>query len=67
MALTQEIKDLLSLHEELPEKELLGKVYRYLSLGEHQFYEALSLLKKTGQLIPRGSPQTGYIYSLKRR
>jgi hypothetical protein len=67
MALTQEIKDQLLLHGEMSESDLLKKVYRYLSLGEHQFYEALSILRRTKQLKFKGSPKEGYVYSIRRK
>lgn len=66
MHLTQEIQDLLRMYHTLEENELLKKVYRFLSLGEHQFYESLSLLKKTGIITFTGKPGS-YSYSLKEK
>lgn len=66
MHLTQEIQDVLRLYGKLDENSLLKKVYRFLSLGEHQFYESLSLLRKTGVLGYEGKPGT-YVYYLKDR
>lgn len=65
MHLTQEIQDLLRLYGELDENSLLKKVYRFLSLGEYQFYEALSLLRKAGVLGYSGKPGS-YVYFLKK-
>jgi len=56
MHLTQEIQDLLKMYGELSEKELLKKVYRFLSLGERQFYETLSILRRAGVIEPIGKP-----------
>ena len=66
MHLTQEIQDLLRMYGTLEENVLLKKVYRFLSLGESQFYEALSLLKKTGIITFTGKPG-GYSYHLKEK
>jgi len=66
MHLTQEIQDLLRMHGALEENDLLKRVYRFLSLGEYQFYEALSLLRKTGIITFSGKPGS-YKYSLARR
>lgn len=64
MQLVQEIKQLLTSHKELREGDLLAKVYRSLSQGERQFYEALSILKRTGDIEPIGKPGN-YSYKLK--
>ena len=66
MHLTQEIQDLLRMYGVLEENDLLKKVYRFLSLGEHQFYESLSLLKKTGIITFQGKPGA-YSYLLKEK
>jgi len=66
MHLTQEIQDLLRVHGTLEENILLRKVYRFLSLGEAQFYEALSLLKKTKVITYVGKPGD-YSYTLAKR
>ena len=50
MALIGEIEDLLKIHGKLSEVELLNKTYRYLSQGEKQFYEAISILRNRGVL-----------------
>lgn len=63
MHLTQEIQDLLRLYGALPEGELLKKVYRFLALGESQFWEALSVLKKVGAIEAVGKPGS-YIFKL---
>lgn len=65
MHLTQEIQDVLRLYGRLDENMLLKKVYRFLSMGEYQFYEALSLLRKTGVLGYEGKPGA-YTYFLKK-
>jgi len=56
MQTVQDIKELLQLHERLSEKDLLNRVYRSLLQGERQFYEALSILKKTGAIDVTGKP-----------
>lgn len=66
MHLIQEIQDLLKLRGPISENELLEGVYRSLSQGERQFYEALSVMKKTGVIIPKGTPGN-YIYELRRK
>lgn len=66
MHLVQEIQDLLKLHGTLHENELLEGVYRALSQGERQFYEAISIMKKTGVIVPSGKPGD-YSYTLKKR
>lgn len=63
MSLTQEVKDLLRFHGQLTEKELLSKTYRFLHLGEAQFYEAIGILKRTGQIIPT-KHKDGWIFTL---
>lgn len=65
MHVTQEIKELITLHGELGEAELLSKVYRSLSQGERQFYEALSILKSTHIIEPIGKPGN-YRYRLRK-
>lgn len=64
MQLVQEIKELLKLHGTLKETKLLKIVYRSLSNGERQFYEALSVLKRIGALDIEGKPGE-YSYKLK--
>lgn len=54
MQTVQDVKELLMLHGELSEAELLAKLYRGLAQGERQLYEALSILKKTGVITPIG-------------
>jgi len=63
MQLVQEIQDLLRLHTRMKEEDLLKSVYRSLSQGERQFYEALSVLKRIGFLSPIGEPGA-YSYEL---
>ena len=66
MHLTQEIQDLLRIYGTLEENELLKKVYRFLSQGEAQFYESLSLLKKTGIITFIGKPGS-YSFTLAKK
>jgi len=66
MHITQEIQDLLRLHGELEEGVLLKKVYRFLSMGEQQFWEALRVLVKSGVIETRGKPGE-YLFKLKGR
>lgn len=54
MQTTLDILSALRLHGKLSEGDLLSKVYKSLSQGERQFYEALSVLKQTGKIIPEG-------------
>jgi hypothetical protein len=63
MHMTQEIQDLLRMYGSLEENILLSKVYRFLTLGEGQFYEALSILRKSKVISFIGKPGS-YIYSL---
>ena len=64
MQLTQDIVDQLLLAKgPLTEGELLNRVYRLLSQGERQFYEALSVLHKTGRIYHTGKP-SDYSYGL---
>lgn len=65
MHLVQEIQDLIKLHGSMHENDLLAAVYRSLSQGERQFYEALSIMKKTGILVPTGKPGD-YTFTLKK-
>lgn len=64
MALTQEIVDLLKMHGSLSEKTLLKMLYRFLPLGESQFWEAVGILKKTGIIIPEGT-RDNWVFRLK--
>jgi len=66
MHLTQEVQDLLRMYGPLGENDLLRKVYRFLSLGEGQFFETLSILKKTGIITYKGKPGS-YIYELTKK
>ena len=65
MQLAQEIQDVLKMHGELSESALLKIVYRSLSQGEGQFYEAIRILKRTGILEYKGNPGN-YSYSIKK-
>jgi hypothetical protein len=65
MHLVQEVIDLLRMYGELSEEELLRKVYRLLSQGEHQFYETLSILKRSSQIEVIGKPGN-YFFRLRR-
>jgi len=64
MKTVKDIEDLLKTCGILTEAELLSKLYRSLSQGERQFYEALSILKRTGLIIPIGKAGD-YSYKLK--
>lgn len=66
MQLAQEIQDLLKMHDKLSEEELLRYVYRSLSQGERQFYEALSVLKKIGVILATGKPGE-YVFELAKK
>lgn len=48
MHLIQEIKEIFLQEEKITESALLNRVYRSLSQGERQFYEALSIMHKAG-------------------
>lgn len=63
MQTVQDIKELLILHGELKEADLLSRLYRGLTQGERQFYEALSILKKTGMITIIGK-MGNYSYTL---
>jgi hypothetical protein len=63
MQLVQDIVDQLKIHGELDEGELLKKVYRSLSQGERQFFEALSVLQRTRAIYYKGKPGS-YRYGL---
>jgi len=71
MALVSEIEDLLKLHGKMSEVELLNRTYRYLSQGERQFYEAISILRNRGVLRAeeanekKGDGTRSWIFSLK--
>lgn len=56
MSLVQDIQDLLRQFGKIKEDELLRKVYRGLSLGESQFYEALRVLKVAKVIKNVGEP-----------
>ena len=61
MQLTQDIQDILKVKEVMSEQDLLKKVYKSLSQGEKQFYEALSVLRRTGIIEVVGKvPNHGY-------
>jgi len=70
MHLIQEIKELLHTFGELSEGDLLSKVYRSLSQGERQYYEALSIMKKSGEIevAPKGDGSDeatkGFVFKL---
>lgn len=66
MQLVQEIQDYLKIHKSMTEQELLKAVYRSLSQGERQFYEALSVLRRIGAIIPVGQPGN-YSYELTKK
>jgi hypothetical protein len=68
--IVQELEDLLNLHGEMGDVEMLKHVYRSLSHGENQFKDALKLAIKVGkiQLIKVSKPgePIEYKYKLKR-
>jgi len=66
MNVVQEIRDILNMYGELSENDLLSHVYRILSHGEIQFYEALRILKKINALKVRSEAGI-YYYSLKQK
>lgn len=47
MNIVQELKTIITKEGLISESELMKRIYRRLSQGEKQFYEALSVLKKT--------------------
>lgn len=66
MHLTLQIQDTLRLYGEVSEATLLKMVYKDLSLGERQFYETLSVLRRAGIIDPTGKPGD-YSYKLRER
>jgi len=66
MELVQRICDILRMHGELSEADLLRMVYRSLTYGEAQFYEALGILRKTGMITVNGRPGA-WRFSLRER
>lgn len=56
MSATQDIEDLLRQYSELTEQDIFLRIYRRLSLGEPQFYEAIRVLKTTGKIENIGKP-----------
>ena len=64
MHLVQEMTELFHQHKEVKENDLLGMVYRSLSQGERQFYEALSIMRKSSIIEPVKT-EDGYVYKLK--
>lgn len=65
MVICQEIKALLTAHEEMLESDILARLYRSLGQGERQFYEALSVLKKANVIEPVHTKGGGWSYKLK--
>lgn len=59
MALVQLIEDVVKLNGRISEDELLSQMYRYLSHGTQQFYEALMILRKSKKIRLSGNLQTG--------
>jgi hypothetical protein len=72
MQLVSDIEDLLKIHGKLSEPDLLNRTYRYLSQGERQFYEAISVLRNRGVLCvedsgeKKGDGTKCWIFSLKK-
>lgn len=64
MQTTQDIQDVLKMKGAVSEGELLKAVYKSLSQGERQFYEALSVLRRTGIIEVIGTAGN-YSYKLK--
>jgi hypothetical protein len=64
MHLIQEIKELFEQQPKITETEMLNRVYRSLSQGERQFYEALSIMKTSGMIEPVKEGNV-YAYQLK--
>ena len=52
MHLIQELYEILSDHNKVSESTLLNMVYRNLSQGERQFYEALNVMRKANIITP---------------
>lgn len=67
MHLIQEMMELFRHHGELDEGMLMKMVYKSLSQGERQFYEALSILKISGYIEPIKIDSGKYKYKLKRK
>lgn len=55
MALVQDIKDVLKVHESLSRRELIKKVYRGLERGEAQFMESVRILILADEIVQEGS------------
>jgi hypothetical protein len=64
MHLIQEMTELFTHYGDIEESALMNMVYRNLSQGEKQFYEALSVMKKSGIIEPVKVGK-GYAYKLK--
>lgn len=64
MHLIQEIKDIFLAEGTISEAQLLKRVYKSLSQGERQFYEAISIMHKSGMIEPVKVDNT-YVYKLK--
>ena len=62
----QEMMELFRHHGELTEEVLMKMVYRSLSQGERQFYEALKILKVSG-FIEAVREGEGYKYKIKKK
>lgn len=63
MSVVQSIKEVLLTCDSMHEYDLLERVYKQLSQGERQFYEALSILRRTGDLEISGK-FGNFVYSL---
>lgn len=65
MHLVQEMQDVLKMTGEISESELLKRMFRSLSQGEKQFYETLSVLKRS-KLIEVVGTYGNYSYKLRK-
>lgn len=65
MHLIQEMTELFEQYGEIAEDVLLNMVYRNLSQGERQFYEALSVMKKSG-IIEAKKIGSEFVFKMKR-
>ena len=64
MHLIQEMIELFTHYGEITETALLNMVYRNLSQGERQFYEALSVMRKSEIIKPIKKEDESYSYVL---
>lgn len=64
MQTVQDIRNILKVSGIMTEGALLERIYKTLSQGERQFYEAINILRSTGMIEPIGKPGH-YSYKLR--